>query len=63
LLATKPRLRIVGDGRPLRVRLKGHWEGEGPQWTAVLGLALVMPLIVEADKLLQRIRAREWEAR
>jgi hypothetical protein len=31
--------------------------------TAVLGLALVMPVIVEADKLLQRIRAREWEAR
>lgn len=28
MLATKPRLRIVGHGRRLRVRLKGHWEGD-----------------------------------
>ena len=28
----------------------------GPQWAAVLGLALVMPLIVEIDKLVQRLR-------
>jgi Ca2+-transporting ATPase len=30
----------------------------GPQWAAVLGLALVMPLVVEADKLAQRLRSR-----
>jgi P-type Ca2+ transporter type 2C len=27
------------------------------QWGAVLGLALVMPVIVEADKFVQRIRS------
>jgi magnesium-transporting ATPase (P-type) len=27
-----------------------------PQWGAVLGLALVMPLVVEADKLVRRLR-------
>lgn len=28
----------------------------GPQWAAVLGLALVMPIVVELDKLVQRAR-------
>ncbi|HEX5096601.1 MAG TPA: cation-transporting P-type ATPase [Acidimicrobiia bacterium] len=30
----------------------------GPQWAAVLGLALVMPIVVGADKTIQRMRAR-----
>jgi Ca2+-transporting ATPase len=30
----------------------------GPQWAAVLGLALVMPVIVELDKLVQRLQDR-----
>jgi Ca2+-transporting ATPase len=29
-----------------------------PQWGVVLGLALVMPVVVEADKAIQRLRAR-----
>ena len=29
-----------------------------PQWGVVLALALVMPLLVEADKAIQRLRAR-----
>jgi Ca2+-transporting ATPase len=29
-----------------------------PQWGAVLGLALVMPVVVEGDKLFQRLRTR-----
>src|SRR5215813_5429507 len=33
-----------------------------PQWGAVLGLALVMPLVVEADKFVQRLRARNKNA-
>jgi Ca2+-transporting ATPase len=33
------------------------------QWGAVLGLALVMPLIVEADKLVQRLRTRQTGTR
>jgi Ca2+-transporting ATPase len=33
-----------------------------PQWGAVLGLALVMPLVVEADKFVQRLRARNTNA-
>ena len=30
----------------------------GPQWAAVLGLALVMPIVVGIDKTIQRMRAR-----
>jgi Ca2+-transporting ATPase len=30
----------------------------GPQWAAVLGLALVMPVVVELDKFVQRVRSR-----
>jgi P-type Ca2+ transporter type 2C len=30
----------------------------GPQWAAVLGLALVMPIVVGIDKTMQRMRAR-----
>ena len=33
-----------------------------PQWGAVLGLALVMPLVVEADKFVQRLRTRNKNA-
>ncbi|HWS47049.1 MAG TPA: HAD-IC family P-type ATPase, partial [Acidimicrobiia bacterium] len=29
------------------------------QWAAVFGLALVMPIVVEADKLIQRLRTRD----
>jgi Ca2+-transporting ATPase len=31
----------------------------GPQWAAVLGLALVMPVVVELDKFVQRVRRRD----
>jgi Ca2+-transporting ATPase len=34
----------------------------GPQWAAVLGLALVMPVVVEADKLIQRLRTHDHAA-
>jgi Ca2+-transporting ATPase len=30
-----------------------------PQWAAVLGLALVMPIVVEVDKLIQRVRTHD----
>jgi Ca2+-transporting ATPase len=29
----------------------------GPQWAAVLGLSLVMPIVVEVDKFIQRARS------
>jgi Ca2+-transporting ATPase len=32
------------------------------QWGRVLGLALVMPLVVEADKFVQRLRLRSLES-
>ena len=35
----------------------------GPQWLACLGLALVLPIVVEVDKWLRRRQCRQSDAR